>query len=435
VWDASSGKELLTLKGHSAPIRSVAFSPDGQRIVTGSEDRTARVWDASSGKDPLTFEGHTLEILFVAFSPDGQRIVTGSADQTATVWNAASGKGLLTLKGHSGRVWSGAFSPDGQRIVIGTDTATAKVWDAASGKELLTLKGHSGQIFSACFSPDGRRIVTGSADQTAKVWDAASGKELLTLKKHTGGIRSVAFSPDGQRIATGSFDNTAKVWEVATAQQVAAWQEEERAAVQSLAGLQRERAAEQERQRIARAGDEGTIKRWLILAPIPLPTGQSWAEGLDIEQIESEARLRPTVGKTRSIGNGELKWQEVALEDYVIDLNATVGRETPHSVAYAVCYIRSEAEQRGLRMLVGSDDEAKVYLNGKQVYKSLVLRNFSNSVDEVQDIALNGGLNVLVFKAVHEFGEWRASIRFTDAQGNPVRGIKVTLDPGANGSR
>ena len=78
----------------------------------------------------------------MAFSPDGQRIVTGSGDQTAKVWDAASGKELLTLKGHGSRVWSVAFSPDGQRIVTGSRDQTAKVWDAASGKELLTLKGH-----------------------------------------------------------------------------------------------------------------------------------------------------------------------------------------------------------------------------------------------------------------------------------------------------
>ena len=279
------------------------------------------------------------------------------------------------------------------------------------------------------FSPDGQRIVTGSDDQTAKVWEAASGRELLTLKGHSGGIWSVAFSPDGQRIVTGSRDQTARVWEAARPEQVAAWQEEERAAAQYLAALQRERTAEQERQRIARARD--SIKQWLILAPIALATGQSGAEGLDIEQIEGEARLRPKAGEARSIGGGELKWREVALTNEVIDFNAILGQETTQSVAYAVCYLRSEAEQRGLRMLVGSDDEAKVYLNGKQVYKSPLPRAFVAEQDTVPDIALNAGLNVLVFKVVNETGDWKGSIRFTDAQGNPVKGIKVTLDPEA----
>ena len=141
VWEAASGKELLTLKGHNRWISSVAFSPDGQRIVTGSEDQTAKVWDAASGKELLTLKGHSVGILSVAFSPDGQRIVTGSDDQTAKVWEAASGKELLTLKGHSDWIWSVAFSPDGQRIVTGSEDKTAKVWEAASGKGTAHAQG------------------------------------------------------------------------------------------------------------------------------------------------------------------------------------------------------------------------------------------------------------------------------------------------------
>jgi hypothetical protein len=148
---------------------------------------------------------------------------------------------------------------------------------------------------------------------------------------------------------------------------------------------------------------------------------------LNTEQIEGEGRLRPGAGETSSIGIAELKWQEVALEDFVIDFNAILGHETTQSVAYAVCYIRSEADQRGLRMLVGSDDEAKVYLNGKQIHRFPFSRGHLADQDTVQDIALNAGLNVLVFKVVNETANWQGSIRFTDAQGSPVKGIKVML--------
>jgi hypothetical protein len=236
---------------------------------------------------------------------------------------------------------------------------------------------------------------------------------------------SVAFSPDGQRIVTGSRDQTARVWEAARPEQVDVWQEEERAAAQHLAAVQ----AEQERQIIARARD--SIRQWLVLAPIALATGQSGAEGLNIEQIEGEGQLRPKAGEARFIGSGELKWREVALTNEVMDFNAILGQETTQSVAYAVCYLRSEPEQRGLQMLVGSDDEAKVYLNGKQVYTNAFPRPFYAEEDKVPDIALNAGQNVLVFKVVNEALDWKGSIRFTDAQGNPVKGIKVTLDPRA----
>jgi hypothetical protein len=348
-------------------------------------------------------------------------------------WQPKTHLALKTLRGHLDAVTSVAFSTNGQRIVTGSDDQTAKVWDAASCRELLALKGHRAEISSATFSPDGQRIVTGSLDRTAKVWDAASGKEILTLKGHSDEVWSVAFSPDGQRIVTGSRDWTAKVWEAARPEQVAAWQEEERGAAQYLAALERERSAEQERQRIARARD--SIKQWLILSSIPLPTGQSGEQGLDIEQIQGEALLRPKAGEARPIGGVELKWRRVALTNEVIDFNALLGRETTQSVAYAVCYIRAETEQRGLQMLVGSDDEAKVYLNGKQVYQAPFARGFVAEGDTVPDIILNAGLNVLVFKVVNEFNEWKGSIRFTDAQGNPVKGIQVTLDPEAKDLR
>ena len=265
------------------------------------------------------------------------------------------------------------------------------------------------------------------------MWDAVSGRELFPLKGHSGLIKSVAFSPDGQTIVTGSDDRTAKVWQTARAEQVAAWQVEERVAAQYLVVLQHERNAEQEPQRFARARDEGAIKQWLILAPIPL--GQSGPDGVDTEQIEGEGRLRPKAGEGTFLVSGELKWQEVAQEDYVIDFNVILGDTTHQSVAYAVCYLRSEVEQHGLRMLVGSDDEAKVYLNGKMVHKYPVGRGFVQDQDTVSDITLNAGLNVLVFKVVNEFVDWKGSIRFTDAQGNPVKGIKVTLDPDAKDSR
>jgi hypothetical protein len=241
----------------------------------------------------------------------------------------------------------------------------------------------------------------------------------------------VAFSPDGQRILTTSFGIGTKVWARATTQQVAAWQEEERMAAQSLATEQQKWVAGQERQRIARARDEGAIRRWLILAPIILATNQTEPQGLDIQQVEGEGQLRPKAGDATSIDGRELKWQAVTSEsdDYVIDFDAVLGEVSDHSVAYAVCYIRAESEQHGLQMLVGSDDEAKVYLNGIELFKSVVGRRLVVDQDTVEDVTLKAGLNLLVFKVVNEVGPWKGSIRFQDTQGNPLKGIKVTLSP------
>ena len=429
LWEAATGKELLTLK-HDLEVRSVAFSPDSQRIITGSADGTARLWEATTGKELLTLKGHSYWINSVAFSPDGQRIATGSEDRTTKVWEATNGKQLLTLKTHKGPVLSVAFSPDGQRIVTGSDDRTAMVRDAATGKELLTLKGHSDRIWCVAFSPDGHRIVTGSHDQTAKVWDAANGKELLTLKGHNALVLSVAFSPDGRRIVTASGDQMAKMWEAATAQQVATWQREEQAAAEHLVVRQHELAAAEERDRASRAQDPGAIRQWLVLLPIAYE-GREGARALEDEQVAEESRLRPRDGERIKAGPSELVWRAVRLEDYEVNFGALAGATTSWAVAYAVSYIQSETNQTGVLLKVGSKDQAKIYLNGKEIYRCTIGRFYQPDQDVVAGVELKAGINVLVFKVVNEIYSWTGSVRLTDAAGQPLKGIRVTLDPEA----
>ncbi len=141
-------------------------------------DTTLKVWDAETGKELLTLKGHTSGVFSCAYSPDGRRIVSASNDTTLKVWDAETGKELFTLKGHTAQVRSCAYSPDGRRIVSASDDNTLKVWDAETGKELLTLKGHTAQVRSCTYSPNGRRIVSASDDNTLKVWDTETGKEL-----------------------------------------------------------------------------------------------------------------------------------------------------------------------------------------------------------------------------------------------------------------
>jgi WD40 repeat protein len=231
VWDAASGAELATLRGHGFWwVWAVAFSPDGTRIVSGS--KTVKVWDAASGAELATLSGHTDFVLALAYSPDGTRIVSGSNDNSLKVWDAASGAELATLRGHGGGVTAVAYSPDGTRIVSGCADSTVKVWDAARRAELATLCGHTGAVRGVAFSPDGTRILSGSEDKAVKIWDAASGAELATLtgppdfvipvlgggnvSGHTAAATAVAYSPDGSRIVSGSSDNTVKVWDAAT---------------------------------------------------------------------------------------------------------------------------------------------------------------------------------------------------------------------------
>ncbi|MCP4450071.1 MAG: protein kinase, partial [Planctomycetes bacterium] len=215
LWDASSGSEVMILRGHEDAVTSVAFSPDGQRIVSGSSEGTLRLWDSESGSEMMTLRGHEAPVVSVAFSPDGQRIASGSSDKTLKVWDSKSGDEVTTLHGHDSFVTPVAFSPDSRRIVSGNNDNTIRIWDADSGNEMMTLKGQQRGVLSVAFSRDGRKILSVSPDATIKVWDADSGSEMmtLTLKGHQREVSSVAFSPDGRKIVSGSWDTTIKVWD------------------------------------------------------------------------------------------------------------------------------------------------------------------------------------------------------------------------------
>jgi WD40 repeat protein len=229
VWHAQMGHPVLTLQGHRGTVSSVCFSPDGRRIASGGydshSDYLVKVWEARNDQEPLTFKRHNGEVASVCFSPDGTLVASGSSDAMVRLWAARTGREILVLRGHTGQVTSVSFNSHSNRLASASDDGTVRVWDAATGQLALTLKGHTDRVTGVCFSPDGRLIASASWDKTVRVWDAATGKLALTLKRHTftdvgyttGPVRCVCFSPDGRRIAAGE-ERTVRVWDARTGQ-------------------------------------------------------------------------------------------------------------------------------------------------------------------------------------------------------------------------
>ena len=245
-------KERIVLKGHDGVLWSARLAPDGKRIVTASEDKTARVWNAENGDQLAILRGHTEGVRVASFSPDGRQVITGSTDKTARLWNAETGQQSAVLE-HDGVVRSAAFSSDGRRVVTASDDKTARIWDVQTGKQIAALTGHTARVRDAAFSPNGRYVLTSSDDKTARLWDSKTGEPVHILEGHTQSVRGVAFSPDGERAVTTSLDHSARVWSVETGKQ---------SVILGHGDVVTSAAFSPDGQRIVTASDDNTVPIW-----------------------------------------------------------------------------------------------------------------------------------------------------------------------------
>ena len=220
------------LAWHTDSVFSVAWSPDGKQLASGSGTNTLTIWDMPTGNPQATLNAAPYvsgaaalrgtndgpQVYSVAWSPDGKQLAAGSGINVILVWDVASGEPLATLIGDFGVVSSVVWSPDGKQLASLTAGSTRiSLWDPANPNPTAILRGHAGVVFGIAWSPDSKQLATGSDDQTILVWDVANAKPQATLTGHTGPVRSVAWSPDGKQLASGSDDGTIIVWDMASA--------------------------------------------------------------------------------------------------------------------------------------------------------------------------------------------------------------------------
>lgn len=202
----------LLLRGHTGQIVKLAWSPDGARIVTASQDKTVRIWNASNGAELLVLRGHEDKIMSVAWSHDGQRIASASKDKTVRVWNVDGNGEPLILRGHQHWVYAVSFSRDNRTLFTSSLDRTVRSWDIDAVVTPVVLRGHEDLVGFFVFSPDGQRIATSSSDQTIRVWNADGHGNRLVFRGHTAQLGTLSWSPDGTRIVSSSMDGTARIW-------------------------------------------------------------------------------------------------------------------------------------------------------------------------------------------------------------------------------
>jgi WD40 repeat protein/DNA-binding SARP family transcriptional activator len=215
LWDAQTG-ELHRVLRLGVAVLGVAFSPDSTRLAAGEDsgdDPGIRLWNASTGVPEMVLTGHERGISSVAFSPDGTQLVSGSFDATVRVWDLTTGDALMTLAADGWAVQEATFSSDGHRIASAGNGGVVRTWDARTGEQLLHLAAQS-LLNAVAFSPDGERVAAGGTDGRVLLWESDTGRQHLTLAGHRSSIASVAFSADGDGLLTSSLDGTTRRWDI-----------------------------------------------------------------------------------------------------------------------------------------------------------------------------------------------------------------------------
>jgi WD40 repeat protein len=219
IWRADGSGPAHVVR-HERPVWSIALSPDGSLVSSGSEDHSVRLTRTKDGSSLWTSRAHRGAVRAVRFSADGRSIVSGSDDGTAIVHDVLSRRSPIVLRGHTQRLLDVAFSPDGHQVATASADRTARVFSATGEGSARVLRGHADQLTSVSFDARGRRILTASDDGTARIWDARADLSPRVLCCHRQGVAGASWRPDGQAAVTFSEDQTLRLWPIAAARDI-----------------------------------------------------------------------------------------------------------------------------------------------------------------------------------------------------------------------
>lgn len=201
------------LTGHERCVKSICFSPDATKIVSGSGDFTLRIWNTNTGKCSKILKGHDGAVSSVRYSFDGTKIASSSYDHTVRIWDALTGNCLHELQGHKGMVFHVCFNSDDTRIASCSMDCEIRIWDTAIGKCTHTLQGHKLWVRAVCFSRDNKTLLSGSDDGTVRLWDTTSGDCLHKFRGNQQGVVFVGYSSDNKKIVSYG-NNNVRIWDI-----------------------------------------------------------------------------------------------------------------------------------------------------------------------------------------------------------------------------